>query len=264
MATEDNATGADREAVLTIASTTEATLSKTLTVVQEAKKGNVILFDDFENTANPLGWVIENEGEAGKGWQYSEGTTDGKAKKMTGSGTHAMSMMETFMEEIHQDAKLTSPTFAGGRTLTFGSHTNGGNATPKQPPLYLVEVSSDNGATWTQIFNVLGDYPIDPVTGNTVTPAAGYTKITLDLSPYVSETMKIRFHCYDMTNEGLQYWWQIDDVEISADAPNAIYYMEAPAGSSTLFDLQGRRVQTPVVGRIYINHGRKIVKRQNG
>ena len=261
MATEDNATGADREAVLTIASTTEATLSKTLTVVQEAKKGNVILFDDFENTANPLGWVIENEGEAGKGWQYSEGTTDGKAKKMTGSGTHAMSMMETFMEEIHQDAKLTSPTFAGGRTLTFGSHTNGGNATPMQPPLYLVEVSSDNGSTWTQLFNVLGDYPIDPATGKTVTPAAGYTKITLDLSPYVSETMKVRFHCYDTTNEGLQYWWQIDDVEISADAPNAIYYMEAPAGSSTLFDLQGRRVQTPVVGRIYINRGKKIVKR---
>lgn len=255
-ANSDNTTGATREATLTVTSNSDAALNKSFTIAQEQQTGNVILSDNFENTQNPLGWVIENEGESGKGWQYTEGTTNGKAKKMVNSGTHAMSMLETFSEEIHQDAKLTSPTFANGTLLTFYSHTNGGNATPKQPPLYLVEVSSDNGNSWTSLFNVLGDYPRD-AEGKTVTPASGYQKIVLDLTPYQSETMKIRFHCYDTTNEGLQYWWQIDDVEITgaADA-SGITLSPITRQSAPIYDLQGRRLSKKPSKGTYVSNGK--------
>lgn len=256
----DNTTGSIREAVLTFASTADASLTKSLTVAQEPKSSGVILFDDFENTDNPNQWVIENIGEANRGWQYTEGTPAGKAKKMVNSGTHAMSMIETMMEDLHQDAKLTSPLFAGGRALTFYSHTNGGNATPKvNPPVYLVEVSSDGGNTWTSIFNVLGDYPRDEA-GNTVTPASGYAKITLDLTPYTSDQMKIRFNCYDTSNEGLQYWWQIDDVEITGDDASSVPSVKHAPTAPAVYDLQGRRVLTPASGHVYVIGGRKVAK----
>ena len=262
-ANADNLTASLREATLTVSSTADPQLAKTLTVAQEQKSAGVILFDDFENTDNPNQWEMVNTGEANRGWQYTEGTPEGKAKKMVNSGTHAMSMIETMMEDLHQDAKLTSPLFAGGQTLTFYSHTNGGNATPKvNPPVYLVEVSSDGGSTWTPIFNVLGDYPRDE-NGNTVTPASGYAKITLDLTPYTSDQMKIRFNCYDTNNEGLQYWWQIDDVEITGQeaTPDAITHHPTPnTQHQTPTTLQGHAVKHPRKG-IYIVGNRKVVIR---
>ena len=261
VANADNTTGAVRQATLTVTAKTDASLARTFAVSQEVLASGVILFDDFENLENPNQWVIENQGESGKGWQYTEGSTTGKAKKMTNSGTHAMSMLETFYEDIHQDAKLTSKAFANGTTLSFYSHCNGGNATPKiNPPVYVIEVSSDGGETWHTIFDVLKDYPRDEE-GNTV-KVLTYTKITLDLSPYKSETMKIRFNCYDTSNEGLQYWWQIDDLEITGDTP-VDTPVTAPATSATsapaVYDLTGRRVLTPTSGHVYVIEGRKQV-----
>jgi M6 family metalloprotease-like protein len=255
----ENATGAPREAVLTVSSTTDAELTKTLTVTQEAKSGSVILFDDFENVSNPNGWVIENEGENGSGWQYGAGTTTGKGKNLVYSGTHALLMKETVFEDKHQVSVLTSPAFAGGKTLSFYSHCNGGNATPRNPPVYIIEVSSDGGATWTTIFDVLKDYPrnADGTTVSTLT----YTKIVLDLSPYTSNQMKIRFNCYDNTQEGLQYWWQIDDLEISSESATAIEGVKANSiDDDEIYDLQGHRVTAPLTKGIYIVGGRKVLK----
>jgi len=280
-ANSDNTTGADREAVLTFTSQADATLTKTLTVRQEALSTGIILFDDFENISNPNGWVIDYEGETGRGWQYTEGSTTGKTTSMTNSGTHAMTMKDVYWEDVHMDAKLTSPLFSGGKTLTFYSHCNGGNATPKNPPVYVIEVSSDGGSTWTQIFDVLKDYPRD-ADGNTV-KALTYTKITLDLSPYTSDQMKIRFNCYDTNGTGLQYWWQIDDLEISSDATTAVKAVKAlsPAGSlspsgsvngatsavpavpAPSYDLLGRKAGSRQAGQgkaIYIIGGHKVLK----
>lgn len=258
-AISDNDSGTERQTELTISSTDDATLSKTVVVKQEAKSAGVILFDDFENTDNPNGWVIENIGENGSGWQYCEGSTTGKAKKMVNSGTHALLMKETIMEDLHQESRLTSPVFSGGKTLTFYSHCNGGNATPRTPPVYIIEVSSDGGSTWNTIFDVLKDYPRDEQ-GNTVN-LLSYTKITLDLSPYTSDNMKIRFNCHDTSNEGLQYWWQIDDLEISSETPAGIAGVrKESARNGMIYDLQGHRVTTSSARGIYIVGGRKVVR----
>ena len=258
-ANSDNTSNVARQATLTVSSTSDTSLSKTVTVTQNQKSSGVIFFDNFENTENPLGWVIENEGETGKGWQYTEGSPTGKAKQMVYSGTRAMTMAEAFWGGEHQVAKLTSPMFSNGKTLTFYSHTNGGNATPKVKPYYLVEVSSDGGTTWQPIFNVLGDYPRDE-NGNTIAAGAGYIKITLDLSDYASDDMKIRFHCYDADNDGLNYWWQIDDVEISTNDLSAIFIPQNAADENTVYTIDGKKMAKKTVkNQIYISRGRKIL-----
>lgn len=257
-ANEDNTTGALRSVELTVSSTTDASLSKTLTVHQEAKSSNVILFDDFENTENPNGWVIENSGEAGTGWQYCTGTTTGKAKQMTNSGTHALLMKEAFMGGAHQLSMLTSKEFANATAFSFYSHCNGGNMTPTPKPTYLIEVSSDGGTTWTQIFDVLTDYPRD-TEGKTVN-LLSYTKISFDLTPYKSEHMKIRFHCADADNDGLNYWWQIDDLEILGEGTTAIRDVHTDDSlQPVIYDLQGRRMTQSGKG-IYIINGKKVIR----
>lgn len=258
-ANSDNTSGTARQATLTVSSTGDASLSKTIAVSQEQKSSDVLLFDNFENTANPLGWVIENEGEDGKGWQYTEGSPTGRNKQMVRSGTHAMTMAEAFWGGQHQVAKLTSPTFSNGKTLTFYSHTNGGNATPRVKPSYLVEVSSDGGTTWHTLFNVLGDYPRDE-NGETYTAGAGYIKIALDLSDYASDDMRIRFHCYDADNDGLNYWWQIDDVEISTDEISAIVFPRRASDENAVYTLDGKKMtQKPAKKQVYVSKGRKIL-----
>ena len=253
-----NMTGAPRQATLRFVCQTDPNIVKTLVVTQEPFKSNVILFDDFENTGNPNGWVLENEGENGSGWQFGAGTTTGKGKNLVYSGVYALLMKETVFEDKHQSSVLTSPTFAGGRTLSFYSHCNGGNATPRTPPTYIIEVSSDGGVTWITVFDVLKDYPrnADGTTVSTLT----YTKIVLDLSPYTSDQMQIRFNCHDNTNEGLQYWWQIDDLEISSDATSGVSAVKLQKRSDAVYDLQGRRVEAPVKSGLYIVDGRKVLK----
>jgi M6 family metalloprotease-like protein len=257
-ANEDNTTGALRSVELTVSSTSDPSLYKTLTVHQEAKSSNVILFDDFENTENPNGWVIENSGLSGTGWQYCTGTTTGKAKQMTNSGTHALLMKEAYIGGAHQLSMLTSKEFANATAFSFYSLCIGGNMTPTPKPTYTIEVSSDGGTTWTQIFDVLTDYPRD-TEGKTVN-ILSYTKISFDLTPYKSEHMKIRFHCADADNDGLAYWWQIDDLEITGEGTTAIRDVHnADSLQPVIYDLQGRRMTQSGKG-IYIINGKKVIR----
>ena len=263
-AASDNNTGDVRTATLNISSTDDATLSKTVVVSQEVLSQSILLADGFEDVSNPIGWVMENIGEAGSGWQFSEGSTSGKLTKMTNSGTHAMTMKETYFEETHQEAVLTSPTFAGGVSLKFYSHTNGGNATPKTKPSYLVQVSSDGGSTWNTIFDVLSDYPRDAY-GNTV-KATSYTPIILDLSAYTSDNMKIRFYCCDATNDGLSYWWQIDDLEISGGSDTGISDATLQVDdcqrikNTVVYNINGQRLESPRKGIVIVGGKKVMVK----
>ena len=130
--------------------------------------------------------------------------------------------------------------------------------TPTPKPTYLIEVSSDGGTTWTQIFDVLTDYPRN-TEGKTVN-LLSYTKISFDLTPYKSEHMKIRFHCADADNDGLNYWWQIDDLEILGEGTTAIREVRtADSLQPVIYDLQGRRMTQSGKG-IYIINGKKVIR----
>ena len=176
----------------------------------KATAGERLIYDDFENPDNPNGWEIKTSGD--RGWRWEKCTPE-KGFYRSYEGNYAATVYAAW-DDIHQDEYFTSKAFANGNTMTFYSRTNGAGRTPANPPYYNVEVSSDNGATWTPVFNARTDQ--DKAT------AGKYTRITIDLTPYKAEHMKVRFHCYDTDNTGLAYYWQIDNLEIMGEGDLSI------------------------------------------
>ncbi len=160
------------------------------------QEGTPLLSDGFEDTSNPNGWTLRNAGD--RGWTWQEATR----YYVPYSGNYSLYLREAWEDE-HQDEWLVSPVFADGQTLSFQSKS----IAPQkniQNQFYYVKVSSDGGETWTEVYDLIHD--CDAVNQ--------YVKITVDLSAYRSEQMRVAFHAYDTNDVGLSYWWQIDDVDI--------------------------------------------------
>ena len=101
-----------------------------------------------------------------------------------------------------QDERLVSPAIKLGNnaTLTFWHCIS--NQYKDEGSFFKVEISTDNGATWNELWSV--------TKGNEYESA-----ITLDLGAYSGETVNISWHAYDNTGEGLAYNWLVDDVTVS-------------------------------------------------
>lgn len=180
---------------LTAQTTSEGTVELQWTAPQE---GRLVLGDGFEDTENPNGWTIRNYGD--RGWVWQEAAKN----YMPYEGNYSL-YMKSAWEDIHQDEWLISPVFSGGKTLTFYSKSIAPQKTVKNQ-YYYVEVSMDGGENWTPVYDLMKDCEV----------VNEYVKITIDLSDYQSDQMRIAFHAYDTNNIGLSYWWQIDNVEIYA------------------------------------------------
>ena len=217
----ENTAAQTREATITVTSPEDDAVSATLVVSQqsniilppsevqaEAGEGSVILSwtapqegtpvlsEGFEDVAN-MNWTISNVND--RGWYLTESSK----YYLAYSGNYSM-YMKSAWEDEHQDEYLISPTFANGKVLTFQSKSTAPKKTPSYPHHYYVEVSSDGGSTWNQVYNLMTDCDV----------VNQYTLITIDLSEYTSDNMKIAFHAWDDGNIGLSYWWQIDDVNV--------------------------------------------------
>lgn len=218
----ENMTAHTREALLTFTSPSDAGVSRLLSVRQSSgliqpptdlkakaadggvelswvapQEGTPVLSDGFEDTANPNGWTIQNA-PGGRGWTWQEDMKNYEAY----DGNYSM-YMKSAWEDLHQDEWLISPSFSGGRTLSFYSKSIAPQKNIRNQ-YYYVEVSTDGGVNWTQVYDLVKDCDV----------LNQWTKITIDLSDYQSEQMRVAFHAYDENDIGLSYWWQIDDVEI--------------------------------------------------
>lgn len=106
----------------------------------------------------------------------------------------------------HQDEWLISPSFTVpvNTIMSFDTYAYMGSNAGDH---YYVKISVDNGNTW----NVLWD-------ASAQTGGWNYyaSPITIDLSTYVSQTVKIAFHAVDPpSNDGLWYVWFIDNLTIT-------------------------------------------------
>lgn len=159
-------------------------------------EGQPVLTEDFENPENPNGWTITTTGN--RNWQWQEAGKNTAAYE----GSYSMYMPGAW-DDIHQEENLISPTFAQGKTLTFYSKSIApGKKNDAQ--FYYVEVSRDNGQNWTVVYDLKTDCSV----------VNQYTLVTIDLSEYMSDEMKIAFHAYDNNDMGLSYWWRIDNLNI--------------------------------------------------
>lgn len=167
-------------------------------------EGQPVLSEDFENTENPNGWVIETTGDRYWRWQ-----ADGK-NTAPYEGAYSMYMPGSF-DDIHQEENLISPTFAYGKTLTFYSKSIAPGK-KNDANFYNVEVSKDNGQSWEVVYDLKTDCDV----------VNQFTLVTIDLSDYMSAEMKIAFHAYDTNDQGLSYWWRIDDLKVYPAAEESL------------------------------------------
>lgn len=208
---------------------------------------NAILYEDFEDTTNPLGWTIQTTGD--RGWRWQEKTNYYKAF----AGDYSATVYYAW-DDIHQDEYLTTPKLSNASALVFQSRSNACGSHPKDPQYYIVEVSSDGGKTWTTVLDISQDCPS--------TMSGKYNEMTVDLTPYTSDDMYVRFHCYDTNNQGLSYYWSIDNVLITT-YETGIHELQqnlTNAPHSAVFNLDGRRTYSPRKG-IVIKNGRKTIQK---
>ena len=103
----------------------------------------------------------------------------------------------------HQDERLVSPAIKleNNATLTFW-HFISYDYDAAKGSFYKVEISTDNGETWNELWSV--------TEGNHYESA-----ITVDLGAYSGRTVNISWHAYENTGKGLFATWCIDDVTVS-------------------------------------------------
>ena len=105
----------------------------------------------------------------------------------------------------HQDEWLITPQFTcpASASVDFWSYVYFGSTSGDH---YWVKVSTDNGATWTPLWDATAQ------TGGWNYYA---TPISVDLAAYAGQQIKLAWHADDPpSNDGLWYVWFIDDVVI--------------------------------------------------
>ena len=112
--------------------------------------------------------------------------------------------MRVYWSHSKQDERLISPAIKLGNnaTLTFWHYINDYDVA--KGSFYKVEISTDNGATWNELWSV--------TKGNKYESA-----ITVDLGAYSGKTVNISWHAYDNIGDGLDYTWCIDDVTVNVE-----------------------------------------------
>ena len=168
-------------------------------------EGAPLLANDFEGDDSLDGWLIENSDD--RGWQRQQ---SGKHSWTKAHGGTRSVWLNYGWDPVSEDQRLTSPSFAGGSWLTFWSKSTApGSISPVYH--YVVEASADGGQTWHTAFDLIKEGKAKN----------RYEQITVDLGPYRSDNMKIRFHAWD-ESEGLAYWWTIDDVAVYPEAAGSM------------------------------------------
>ncbi|MEJ5165432.1 MAG: choice-of-anchor J domain-containing protein, partial [Thermoanaerobaculia bacterium] len=81
------------------------------------------------------------------------------------------------------------------------------------------DISTDGGSTWTNLRHETTD---DPATGH---------HVIIDLTPYVGNTIQIRFHYYA---PDWDWFWQVDNVKISASSSACYVCICPPPGAFNL------------------------------
>jgi hypothetical protein len=158
--------------------------------------------ETFASTTIPGGWSVINHGND-VGWSFSN---PGSRTNNTG-GTGNFAIADSDRAKIAMDTELRSPVMdlrgLDVVTLTFKTdfyYLNGGAAEVAE-----VDVSSDGGSTWTNVWRKTASY-------------RGPHTEAIDLTSVAAQQpeVMIRFHYYNATWE---WWWQVDDVQLGQCVP---------------------------------------------
>lgn len=209
---------------------------------QEKAPEGAILWQTFENDGSlPEGWNIQTTG-------YRAWHNEASSKSYPAYNGNYSATVYSAWEDIHQDEHLMTPEFSHGTQLEFWSRSNSCSRTPRDPQYFLVEITTDGGATWHTMMNLPTDQD-GSLSGK-------WNKVILDLSAYDSDRQQVRFRCYDTSGDGLSYYWQLDNIAVIGTS-SAIGMVEGDTITDTnMFNLSGQRVSNAYRG-IKIQNGIK-------
>src|SRR5215475_2617795 len=157
--------------------------------------GTPAVSQSFDGTSIPPDWtVVDNEGN-GQVWQIND--PEGQSNLTGGSGNFADINSDFYGFTASQDTSLVSPVIdlsgEASPVLQFNSDYFG---FPGQ--IGDVDVTTDGGATWTNVWRHTSDSVRGPTTNAIALPAAG------------AATVQLRFH-FTAT---FGFWWEVDNVSV--------------------------------------------------
>jgi N-acetylneuraminic acid mutarotase len=158
--------------------------------------GSPVLNQPFDGATMPAGWsTVDNAGN-GEVWQI--GDPENRGNLTGGSGNFADINSDFYGPSAHQDTSLLSPVFDASSTSTpILQFHNDYNGFPNQTG--DVDMSTDGGATWTNIWHHTTDSVRGPDLEQFAIPAAAG-----------KAAVQLRFHFIS----SFGWWWMVDDVAV--------------------------------------------------
>ncbi|RKZ15109.1 hypothetical protein DRQ53_09910, partial [bacterium] len=193
--------------------------------LQSMVDGTVIYSDDMESGAP--GWIHTPTSGSVDQWalvttRSASGSNSWNVSQHSGSGSDAL-LSPTIDLPALPELRLAFE--------HWYNFDDCGGDTSFEPDGGIVEVSTDDGISWTQIFPLAGyPYVLDDICGNPLAGldayshdggvGAAFIPAVFDLSEFGGNTVVLRFHAgWDCGNCDSNEGWYVDDVTVFADVP---------------------------------------------
>ena len=170
------------------------------------------LFEDFEAGALSEGWSVIQTNTVSTGPSPAYWTVNSYSSASFGPiGSYHAGL---WWDYGHQDEWLITPpvSIGSGTVMSFETTVYEGSTYNDH---YHVKVSTDNGATWTSVWDAAA------LTGNGWNYYA--YPYNIDLSAYAGQSVKIAFNAHDGDGQGLWYVWFVDNISIG-NADNVVNF----------------------------------------
>ena len=160
---------------------------------------NTALSESFEgSTFPPAGWIVTDPLSNGQVWQLND--PEGRPNDTGGSGNFADINSDFYGGGASQDTSLVTPKVnLSGASAPFLTFHNNYIASPSFPQTGDVDVSTDGGATWTNVWHHGGDAVPGPDLETVQLPQAAH-----------QANVKVRFRFTGTFG----FWWMVDDVTL--------------------------------------------------
>jgi len=162
-----------------------------------------ILVEDFEAGVPPAGWtMINNVAPPAVGCYWADNVFFGNVNNTGGTGKCAECDSDWFGSGCYLNTELISPVFYVGVGAALDYDTVYSDLLTGND--YAdTDISIDGGVTWVNLLRWDSDHYSVP------------WHVTLNLAAYVGNMAQIRFHYWDGTTTGWDWYWQVDHVVIS-------------------------------------------------
>jgi len=166
-------------------------------------KLDTALTEGFDgSTFPPSGWNVTDPLVNGQVWQLND--PEGQQNGTGGSGNFADINSDFYGSSSSQDTSLVTPTLdLSGASAPYLTFHNNYIANPFFPQTGDVDVSTNGGTTWTNVWHHAGDAVPGPDLETVQIPTAAN-----------QSNVKVRFH-FTAT---FGFWWMVDDITVLRSA----------------------------------------------